>query len=281
MRLLRIISNQGIRPAYLDAAGVRRDLSPLLPDINAEVLSTGQLAKLKPAALGTLAVLSDDLPLAPCLGGIGKIVCIGKNYPEHAKETGSSSPTEPILFLKALSALSGANDPIIMPRGAEKLDWEVELGVIIGTHGSYIEEKNALDHVAGYCTADDVSERAYQTERAGQWTKGKSADSFGPIGPWFVTKDEIPDPQNLNLWTEVNGQRMQDGNTRDMTFKIPFLIHYISQFMSLHPGDVILTGTPSGVAKGMTPPRYLKVGDKLRLNVEGLGVQEHTIIASR
>jgi 2-keto-4-pentenoate hydratase/2-oxohepta-3-ene-1,7-dioic acid hydratase in catechol pathway len=276
MYLARYLDKNNPHPAIVDKTGKAYSLKGILPDIH--VSNMNMLAGLmENVAIYKLPRLDPSLPLLPCLNGIGKIVCIGKNYPEHAKELGGQSPTEPILFLKATSALSGAFDPILLPRGAEKLDWEVELGVIIGKPGTYILESFAMDHVFGYCTADDVSERAFQTERGGQWTKGKSADSFCPLGPFLVTKDEISDPQNLNLWLEVNGERMQDGNTRDMTFKIPELISYVSNFMSLQPGDVILTGTPSGVGKGMNPPRFLKPGDVVRLGVEGLGEQEHAV----
>lgn len=277
MRLLRTITNQGICPAILDAAGVRRDVSPIVADIRVENIPALSKA-LRVTRLEGLAALPADAPLAPCVAGTGKIIAIGKNYPEHVKETGAAPPREPVIFLKATSSISGAYDPIIIPKGAEKLDWEVELAVIIGEGGSTIDEAKAMAHVAGYCVADDVSERAFQIERAGQWTKGKSADSFCPLGPMLVTKDEVRDPQAMKLWTEVNGKRMQDGITADMTFKIPFLIHYVSQFMSLQPGDVLLTGTPAGVGKGMNPPVYLKEGDVVRLGVEGLGEQEHRVV---
>lgn len=279
MHFARFLDKNNPHPAIVDKTGKPHSLREILPDIHAARLN--ELASLlKNVAVEKLPSLDSGLPLLPCLGGIGKVVCIGKNYPEHAKEMGGNAPPEPLVFMKATSSISGAHDPILVPRGSDKLDWEVELGVVIGKAGSYIDEARAMNHVFGYCAADDVSERAFQTERGGQWTKGKSADSFCPLGPWLVTKDEIPDPQNLNLWLEVSGTRMQDGNTRDMSHKIPFLIHYVSQFMSFQPGDVLLTGTPAGVGKGMTPPRFLKPGDKVRLGVEGLGEQRHEVTAA-
>jgi 2-keto-4-pentenoate hydratase/2-oxohepta-3-ene-1,7-dioic acid hydratase in catechol pathway len=276
MRFARFLDKTNPHPALVDKSGNYRSLKTFIPDIHVAHLSMLS-SLLENVAIEKLPLVDPSLPFLPCLGGIGKVVCIGKNYPEHAKELGGESPKEPILFLKATSAISGPFDPILVPRGSEKLDWEVELGVVISKPGAYIIEAFAMDHVFGYCTADDVSERAFQTERGGQWTKGKSADSFCPLGPWLATKDEIPDPQNLNLWLEVNGEQMQNGNTRDMTFKISHLIHYISYFMSLQAGDIILTGTPSGVGKGMNPPRFLKPGDVVRLGVEGLGEQEHAV----
>lgn len=278
MRLLRVQINEKNYPALLDAKGVRRSLAGIIPDIGGAMLSAEILKKLDSVDPVTLPALPADAALAPCLTGVGKVMAIGKNYPEHAAEMQSATPTEPILFLKATSAISAAHSPIRIPRGANKVDWEVELAVILGKDGVYIEERDAMEHVAGYCTAIDVSERAFQNERQGQWTKGKSADSFCPLGPLLATKDEVANPQDLKLWLEVNGTRMQDGRTRDMTYKIPFLIHYVSQFMSLQAGDVLLTGTPSGVGKGMNPPRFLKSGDRVRCGVEGLGEQLHQVI---
>jgi 2-keto-4-pentenoate hydratase/2-oxohepta-3-ene-1,7-dioic acid hydratase in catechol pathway len=272
MRFARYLDKNGPHPALVDKETRVWSLKGMVDDIRPQTF-----AALANVVTTKLQPLEAGLPLLPCLAGTGKVIAIGKNYPEHAKELATESPKEPIIFLKATSAISSATDPILIPRGAEKMDWEVELGVIIGSGGVYIEERDAMNHVFGYCVADDVSERAFQTERQGQWTKGKSADSFCPLGPWLVTKDDVRDPQNLDLWCEVNGQRMQNGNTRDMTFKIPALISYVSQFMSLQPGDVLLTGTPAGVGKGMNPPRYLKAGDVVRLGVEGLGVQEHAV----
>jgi 2-keto-4-pentenoate hydratase/2-oxohepta-3-ene-1,7-dioic acid hydratase in catechol pathway len=278
MHLIRAYHEGKVIPAILDEKNKARSLKGIVADISAEALGDGLLEKMAATKLDQLELLPETVSPAPCLTGIGKIIAIGKNYSEHAKEVGTDTPTEPILFMKATSALSGANDPIIRPRASEKLDWEVELGVIIGKSGNYIDERNALDYIAGYCTANDVSERSFQTERAGQWTKGKSADSFCPLGPYFVSKDAVPNPHALRLWTEVNGVRMQDGHTKDMTFKIPFLISYISQFMGLQPGDVLLTGTPAGVGKGRTPPLYLKPGDEMRCGVEGLGEQKHKVV---
>jgi 2-keto-4-pentenoate hydratase/2-oxohepta-3-ene-1,7-dioic acid hydratase in catechol pathway len=226
-----------------------------------------------------------EVPHAARLGvpltGISKIVCVGLNYADHAAETGAPIPKEPILFLKALSALSGPNDDIMVPRGSVKTDWEVELGVVIGSRTSYVGEQEALDHVAGYCAINDVSEREYQTERGGQWDKGKGCDSFAPVGPWLVTKDEVADPQDLKLWTEVNGTRRQDGSTKTMIFGVRTLVSYISHFMTLLPGDIIATGTPPGVAMGMKPPQYLKPGDRLKLSVEGLGEQNNLLVPWR
>lgn len=278
MKLLRHQSAAGIVPAMLDADGKMRSLAKITSDLHADKISPDFFAALGKLESANLPLIDEQANPAPCLAGIRKVIAIGKNYPEHAKEIGTASPTEPIIFMKATSSITGANNPIYRPRASEKLDWEVELGVIIGIEGSYIPEGDAMRHVAGYCTANDVSERAFQTERSGQWTKGKSADGFCPLGPCFVTADSVPNPQNMRLWCAVNGVVMQDGTTADMTFKIPFLIHYLSQFMRLEPGDVILTGTPAGVGKGRTPPLYLQPGDILRCEVEGLGVQEHKIM---
>jgi 2-keto-4-pentenoate hydratase/2-oxohepta-3-ene-1,7-dioic acid hydratase in catechol pathway len=206
-------------------------------------------------------------------------ICIGLNYSDHAAETGATVPPEPIIFMKASSAIVGPNDDVVIPRGSEKTDWEVELGVVIGKTAKYVSEDDALDYVAGYCLTNDVSERAFQAERSGQWTKGKSCDTFGPLGPWLVTKDEIPDPQNLGMWLTVNGEKMQDGSSKTMVYGVKFLVSYLSQFMSLHPGDVISTGTPPGVGLGMKPPRFLKAGDVVELGIEGLGSQKQTFVA--
>lgn len=278
MKLLRHQSASGIVPALLDANRKMRSLAKITSDLHADKISPDFFASLSKLESARLPLIDEPANPAPCLAGIRKVIAIGKNYPEHAKEIGTASPTEPIVFMKATSSITGANNPVYRPRASEKLDWEVELGVIIGIEGSYIAESDAMRHIAGYCTANDVSERAFQTERSGQWTKGKSADSFCPLGPYFVTADSVPNPQNMRLWCDVNGVMMQDGNTSDMTFKIPFLIHYLSQFMRLEPGDVILTGTPAGVGKGRTPPLYLQPGDTLRCEVEGLGLQEHKIM---
>jgi len=240
-------------------------------------------AALSPASLKKLGRLK-DLPavkgnprIGPCVGGVGKFICIGLNYSDHAAETGAAVPPEPIIFMKATSAICGPNDDLMIPRGSSKTDWEVELAIVIGKTAKYVDEASALDHIAGYCVAHDVSERAFQQERHGQWTKGKSADTFGPLGPWLVTRDEAGDPTNLKLWLSVNGKTMQNGSTRTMVYKPAFLVSYLSQFMSLRPGDVISTGTPPGVGLGMKPPKFLKPGDVVELGIEGLGAQRQHV----
>jgi 2-keto-4-pentenoate hydratase/2-oxohepta-3-ene-1,7-dioic acid hydratase in catechol pathway len=279
MKLIRWGAKGEEKPGLVDKDGVARDLSGIIGGITPDLLSPEGLA-----GLGQIDSLSlPKIPHAARLGvpftGISKIVCVGLNYADHAAETGAKIPAEPILFLKAPSALNGPDDDIIVPRGSAKTDWEVELGVVIGTCASYVNEQEALDHVAGYCVVDDVSEREYQTERGGQWDKGKGCDSFAPVGPWLVTKDEIPDPLDLKLWTDVNGVRRQNGSTSTMIFGVCKLVSYISHFMTLLPGDIIATGTPPGVAMGMKPPQYLKPGDRLRLSVEGLGEQNNRLVA--
>jgi 2-keto-4-pentenoate hydratase/2-oxohepta-3-ene-1,7-dioic acid hydratase in catechol pathway len=226
-------------------------------------------------------VVPADTRIGACVTGTGKFICIGLNYSDHAAETGATVPPEPIIFMKATSAIVGPNDNVRIPRGSEKTDWEVELAVIIGKTAKYVSEDEALDYVAGYAVSDDVSERAFQTERQGQWTKGKSRDTFGPIGPWLVTRDEIPDPQNLKMWLTVNGQKMQDGSSSTMIYGVKYLVSYLSQFMSLHPGDVISTGTPPGVGMGQKPPRYLRDGDVVELGIEGLGTQKQTFVQDK
>jgi len=235
-----------------------------------------RLASLDPEFL---PLVEGDVRLGPCVGSVGKFLCIGLNYADHAEETGATVPPEPVLFAKATSAISGPNDDVTLPRGSKKTDWEVELGIVIGRPGKYVDEADALDHVAGYCVVNDLSEREYQLERHGTWDKGKGCDTFGPIGPWLVTKDEIPDTSNLPMWLEVNGKRFQNGSTATMVYKPAFLISYISRFMSLQPGDVISTGTPPGVGMGQKPPIFLKPGDVMELSVEGLGVQRQTVVA--
>lgn len=277
MKLVRFGPPGNETPGLLDQQSVVRSLENVIPDLSGEALSPESLARL--AMLNT-----DELPaaeasrLGPCVANVGKIICIGKNYTEHAAETGSTVPIEPKIFMKATSAITGPNDQVVIPRGSEQTDWEVELAVVISKHAKYVSEEQALDHVAGYCVMNDVSERSYQKERAGQWTKGKSCDTFAPLGPWLVTKDEVPDPQNLKLWLEVDGHRRQESNTRHMVFGVAFLVSYLSQFMSLLPGDIISTGTPSGVGLGMDPPTFLKPGQTMRLVVEGLGVQELRVV---
>ena len=278
MKLIRWGAKGEEKPGLVDKDGVLRDLSGLVGDITPDLLSPEGLQRLAKIDVASLPKAPHAARLGVPLTGISKIVCVGLNYADHAAETGAPVPKEPILFLKALSALSGPNDDIIVPRGSVKTDWEVELGVVIGTRTSYVGEQEALDHVAGYCLVNDVSEREYQTERGGQWDKGKGCDSFAPIGPWLATRDEIADPQGLKLWTEVNGVRRQNGSTKTMIFGVRTLVSYISHFMTLLPGDIIATGTPPGVAMGMKPPQYLKPGDRLKLSVEGLGEQNNLMV---
>ena len=277
MKFLRFGPRGAEKPGILDADGNIRDLSGMVGDIAGPVL--GDLARYRDLDLSGLPVVDPATRLGACVGGTGKFMCIGLNYADHAAESGMEVPPEPVLFMKASSAICGPNDPIIIPRGSEKTDWEVELGVIISKPAKYVTEARALDHVAGYCVINDVSERAFQAERAGQWTKGKSCDNFGQIGPWLVTPDEVGDPQNLAMWLTVNGERMQNGSTRTMVYGVAFLVSYLSQFMTLHPGDVISTGTPPGVGLGMKPPRYLKAGDVVELEIEGLGRQKQGCVA--
>ena len=280
MKLLRYGPPGQERPGLLDGAGRIRDLSGRIDDLAGTVLLPASLAELAATDWETLPLVPGAPRLGPCVAGVGKFLAIGLNYADHAKEAGAAIPDEPVLFTKATSSICGPYDDTVIPRGAQKTDWEVELGLVIGTPGQYIGEADALDHVAGYCTVNDVSERAYQIERSGQWIKGKSADTFGPIGPWLVTPDEVPDPQDLRLWCEVDGKRRQDGSTATMIFGVAFLISYLSHFMSLQTGDIITTGTPPGVGLGMTPPTYLKPGQRVRVAVEGLGEQDHLMVAS-
>ncbi|ORE94652.1 2,4-diketo-3-deoxy-L-fuconate hydrolase [Stappia sp. 22II-S9-Z10] len=276
MKLLRIGAPGQEKPAILDADGTARDLSGIVPDIAGDVLTPEGLAKIAAVDLSTLPAI--DGRIGPCVAGVGKFICIGLNYADHAAESGMAVPEEPIMFFKANSAIVGPNDDVLVPRGSDKCDWEVELGVVIGKGGSYIAPEDAMSHVAGYCVINDVSERTFQLARGGQWVKGKSADTFGPIGPWLVTADEVPDPQKLKLWLEVDGKRYQDGTTETMVFGVAHLVHYISQFMSLQPGDVISTGTPPGVGMGIKPePVFLKGGETMRLGIEGLGEQTQKV----
>lgn len=280
MKLIRYGPPGAERPGLVDAQGVLRDLSMLLPDLGPAQLSARTLAALGALDASRLPPVEGEPRLGCPVGGVGKIVCVGLNYADHAKEAGMPIPAEPVLFMKAITALSGPNDPVRIPPGAQKTDWEVELGVVIGTRASHVRQDTALQHVAGYVLANDVSERAYQSERGGQWDKGKSYDSFAPIGPWLVTTDELPDPHAIGLWLEVNGQRVQDGNTRNFIFDVPTVLAYISQFMSLEPGDIVLTGTPHGVGLGQKPtPWFLKPGDVMRLGAAGLGEQTQICIA--
>jgi 2-keto-4-pentenoate hydratase/2-oxohepta-3-ene-1,7-dioic acid hydratase in catechol pathway len=279
MKLLRHGPAGAERPGLLHRDGTIRDLTGLVPDIGGRVISDQGIAMLRALDAGSLPVVDPATRLGPCVAGTGKVICIGLNYSDHAAETGATVPPEPIIFMKATSAIVGPNDPIVIPRTSVKTDWEVELAVIIGKTAKYVSEAEAMDHVAGYAVANDVSERAFQAERAGQWTKGKSCDNFGQIGPWLVTRDEVPDPQNLAMWLTVNGVTRQNGSTRTMVYGVAFLVSYLSQFMSLHPGDVISTGTPPGVGLGMKPPQFLKAGDVVELGIEGLGRQRQDVIA--
>ncbi|MCL4105193.1 UNVERIFIED_CONTAM: hypothetical protein GTU68_018900 [Idotea baltica] len=266
------------KPGLLDAAGVLRDLSDHISDIAGEALSDEVLAKLRALDPADLPVVEGSPRIGACVGNIGKFLCIGLNYSDHAAETGADIPAHPILFFKANSAVVGAYDDVSMPRGSTHTDWEVELGVVIGKTAKYVSKEDALDHVAGYCVVNDVSERHFQTQLTGQWTKGKSCDTFGPTGPWLVTRDEIPNPQNLGMSLDVNGTRMQTGNTNTMIFTVAEIIEHLSGLMTLHPGDVITTGTPPGVGMGMKPtPVYLKKGDVMELTIEGLGQQRQTV----
>jgi ureidoglycolate lyase len=274
MKLLRYGPKGHEKPGLLDAEGRIRSLSGAVADIAGDVLSDAGLAQLRSIDPETLPIVEGNPRLGPCVGHIGKMVCIGLNYADHAAESGMPVPPEPVVFNKWTSAIVGPNDDIEIPRGSKKTDWEVELGVVIGKHAKYVDEAHALDYVAGYCVINDVSEREWQIERAGQWDKGKGFDTFGPTGPWLVTRDEVPDPQNLSLWLEVDGHRYQNGNTRTMVFTVAKLVSYLSQCMSLQPGDVISTGTPPGVGMGVKPnPVFLKAGQTVSLGIEGLGVQ--------
>ena len=278
MKLLRYGSAGKEKPGLLDQDGSIRDLSSVINDIDGETLSPRSIEQLSGIEPESLPTVTGEPRLGTCVGNIGKLVCIGLNYSDHAKESGMAIPTEPIVFMKAISAISGPNDNIELIRESEKTDWEVELGIVIGSHTKYVTEDDALDHVAGYCVVNDISERHWQLERQGNWTKGKSGDTYGPIGPWMVTRDEVSDPQALDLWLDVNGQRMQDGNTETMIFSVKTIVSYLSQCMSLQPGDVIATGTPPGVGQSMNPPVFLKAGDKVQTCVAGLGIQSQTVV---
>ncbi|MBO6900456.1 MAG: fumarylacetoacetate hydrolase family protein [Rhizobiaceae bacterium] len=279
MKLVRFGEKGAEKPGMVDADGAIRDLSGIVPDIGGDTISPEGLAKLASIDPASLPLAPAGVRLGPCVAGTGKVICIGLNYADHAAESGMDVPPEPVVFMKATSAICGPNDPIIIPRGSEKTDWEVELAVIIGKRAKYVSEDDALDHVAGYAVTNDVSERAFQIEHAGQWTKGKSCDNFGQIGPWLVTRDEVEDPQNLSMWLKVNGETKQDGSSRTMVYGVKHLVSYLSRFMSLQPGDVISTGTPPGVGMGQNPPRYLKPGDVVELGIEGLGSQRQDVIA--
>ncbi|MDT0204325.1 fumarylacetoacetate hydrolase family protein [Serratia marcescens] len=279
MKLLRYGEPGQERPGMLDAQGRLRDLSQHIADVGGTALSPASLAKLRALDSAALPLVEGQPRLGACVGGIGKFICIGLNYADHAAETGAAIPEEPVVFNKWTSAVVGPYDRVEIPRGSQKTDWEVELGVVIGLGGRYISETDAMRHVAGYCVINDVSEREYQIERGGTWDKGKGCDTFGPIGPWLVTADEIADPHSLNLWLEVDGKRYQDGNTSTMIFRIPQIVSYLSRFMSLQPGDVISTGTPPGVGMGQKPqPIYLRAGQTMRLGIEGLGEQRQQTV---
>lgn len=278
MKLLRYGIAGQERPGILDAQNRIRDLSSVVPDINGKILNEEALKKIASINIETLPIVESSVRVGPCLNHVGKFICIGLNYADHAAESGMAVPEEPVVFMKATSAITGPNDNIIKPRNSTKLDWEVELGVVIGKHASYVELENAMDYIAGYCVINDVSERNFQLERGGQWDKGKGCDSFGPIGPYVVTKDEVADPLNLHLWLKVNDKTFQNGSTKHMVFGPAFLVHYLSQFMSLQPGDVISTGTPPGVGLGQKPPLYLNEGDVVELGIEGMGVQKQIVV---
>jgi ureidoglycolate lyase len=280
MKLLRYGPPGAERPGLLAEDGTIRDLSGLLDDVTGQVLDPQTLARLGAIDASSLPIVPDRPRLGPCVGNVGKFICIGLNFADHARETGQEPPSEPVVFMKATSAICGPNDDIVIPKGSTKTDWEVELGVVIGTRCQHVERTDALAHVAGYCVINDLSERAFQLEGTGQWVKGKSADTFGPIGPWLVTRDEIADPQNLAMWLEVDGMRYQNGSSRTMIFDVAYLVSYLSTFMTLHPGDVISTGTPPGVGLGQRPATvYLRPQQTIRLGIEGLGEQVQRTVA--
>jgi len=281
MRLLRYGDAGQEKPGLLDTEGRLRDLSQHIDDIRGAILLPDSLARLRALDVSLLPEVAGAPRIGPCVGRVGKLVGVGLNYRDHALESGMAIPSEPVLFFKATSAICGPGDDVEIPLDGEKTDWEVELGVVIGKPAKYVNPEQALDHVAGYCVVNDISERAFQLERGGQWDKGKGCDTFAPIGPWLVTADEIPDPQNLDLWLEVDGERRQNGNTRNMIFGVAQLVSYISRFMSLQPGDIITTGTPAGVGLGHKPPLYLRAGQTMRLGVSGLGEQVQRTVAAR
>ncbi|AJD52843.1 2-keto-4-pentenoate hydratase/2-oxohepta-3-ene-1,7-dioic acid hydratase (catechol pathway) [Thalassospira xiamenensis M-5 = DSM 17429] len=278
MKLLRFGAAGAEKPGLLDPDGVIRDLSSVIEDYNPETISDATFTKIAALDPKKLPAVSGNPRIGACVAKPGKFICIGLNYSDHAAEAGMQVPPEPIIFFKATSAVCGPNDDVEIPRGSEKSDWEVELGIVIGKQAKYVTEAEALGHVAGYCVVNDMSERAFQLEHAGQWVKGKSHDTFGPIGPWLVTRDEVADPQNLRLWLELNGERVQDGSTATMVYGVTHLISYLSKFMTLQPGDIITTGTPPGVGMGMTPQRFLKPGDVMELGIEGLGSQRQKTV---
>jgi 2-keto-4-pentenoate hydratase/2-oxohepta-3-ene-1,7-dioic acid hydratase in catechol pathway len=279
MKLLRYGLPGREKPAVLGADGKIHDLSGIITDVAGEFLLHEWISKLRDVNVATLPIVQGQPRIGPCVGGVGKFICIGLNYSDHAKEAGMALPAEPVLFMKATSSICGPDDNVVIPRGSKKTDWEVELGVVIGKPGKYVDEADAYSHVAGYCVINDISERAFQMEGTGQWVKGKSADTFGPIGPWLVTPDEVPDPQNLEMWLEVDGHRYQNGSTRTMVFGVAHLISYVSRFMSLRTGDIISTGTPPGVGFGLRPQVYLRPGNRMQLGIAGLGQQNQEVVA--
>lgn len=279
MKLLRYGPEGAEKPGLLDKDGAIRDLSGVVSDVSGSTLADGLIETVAKLDVTSLPVVDGSPRMGPCVGGVGKFICIGLNYADHAAESGMELPQEPVIFFKATSAICGPDDNVEIPRNSVKTDWEVELGVVIGKEAKYVSEEDALNHVAGYCVINDVSERDFQLHRSGQWVKGKSADTFGPTGPWLVTRDEVADPQDLSMWLEVNGHRYQDGSTRTMHFGVATVIAHLSQFMSLQPGDIISTGTPPGVGMGQKPEVYLKPGDKIELGIEGLGKQAQTVVA--
>ena len=280
MKLLRYGPPGRERPGLRDEHGAIWDLSTVIPDLSGDALLPESLQRLRMLDPAALRPVEGEVRIGPCVGRAGKFICVGLNYSDHAAESGMPVPAEPILFMKATSAICGPNDDIVIPRGSQKTDWEVELGVVIGKPAKYVDEPDALSHVAGYCVINDLSERTFQLEGTGQWVKGKSADTFGPIGPWLVTADAVPDPQNLQLWLEVDGRTYQRSTTRHMIFSVAYLVSYISRFMSLQPGDIISTGTPPGIGMGQQPPTYLRPGNVVRLGVEGLGEQRQRVVAT-
>jgi 2-keto-4-pentenoate hydratase/2-oxohepta-3-ene-1,7-dioic acid hydratase in catechol pathway len=279
MKLLRFGKPGAEKPGLLDSAGQLRDLSAALTDIAGRSLLPESLDKLRQINPSTLPIVSGSPRLGPCVGSVGKFICIGLNYSDHAAESGMAVPVEPVVFMKATSAICGPNDNVVIPLNAKKTDWEVELGVVIGKEAKYVREEDSLSYIAGYCVVNDLSERAFQLEGTGQWVKGKSADTFGPIGPWLVTADEVPNPQNLHLWLDVDGHRYQNGSTKTMIFGVAYLVSYLSRFMSLWPGDIISTGTPPGVGLGQRPPVYLRAGNVMTLGIEGLGQQRQLVVS--
>ncbi len=278
MKLARLGPEGMEKPAIMDDAGNYRDLSSIIPDINGTTLQ--DLSWADRMGINSLPIIPESTRIGPCVGEIGKLICVGLNYSDHAEETGNPIPEEPILFGKATSSIIGPNDNVVIPRGSTKTDWEVELGIVIARETKYVSEEKALDYVAGYCVVNDVSEREFQIEKGGQWIKGKSCDTFAPIGPWMVTKDEVPDPQNLKMWLDVDSIRRQDGSTETMIFGVSTLVSYISRFMSLQPGDIIPTGTPPGVGLGLKPPVFLKPGQTMKLGIQGLGSQTQEVVAA-